>query len=86
MGKKNEGHTSRTLKVYTGHNVLHFKYISNFYFAIGCGIPSDMMRKTIEDNDPLDNDISLEECVVQALTDWWVSSNRPAMYNSEKII
>ena len=49
-------------------------YVSNlqafFDFAIGCGIPSDIVRKAIEDNDPSDDDISLEECVVQALTIW----------------
>ena len=63
-------------------------YISNlqafFDFAIGCGIPSHMVRKAIEDKDPSDDDRSLEECVVQALTVWWVSSNRPAMHKSEK--
>ena len=64
-------------------------YISNllafFDFAIGCGIPSQIVRKAIEDNDPSDDDISLEECVVQALTIWWISSNRPAIWKSEKI-
>ena len=64
-------------------------YISNlqafFDFAIGCGIPSHMVRKAIEDNDPSDDDISLEECVVQALTVWWLSTNRPAIWKSEKI-
>ena len=54
-------------------------------FAIGCGIPSRIVRKTIEDNDPSDHDISLEDCVVQALTIWWISSNRPAIWKSEKI-
>ena len=29
--KKNEGHASKTLKVYIGHSVLHFKYVSNFF-------------------------------------------------------
>ena len=52
-------------------------YISNlqafFDYATGCGILSHMVRKAIEDNDPSDDDISLEECVVQALTVWWVS-------------
>ena len=43
------------------------------------------MRKAIEDNDPSDDDISLEDCVVQALTIWWISSNRPAIWKSEKI-
>ena len=64
-------------------------YISNlqavFDFAIGCGIPSHMVRKAIEDNDPSDYDISLEECVVHALTIWWLSTNRPAIWKSEKI-
>ena len=64
-------------------------YISNlqafFDFAIGCGIPSHILRKAIEDNDPSDDDISLEECVVQALTLWWISSSRPAIWKSEKI-
>ena len=51
-------------------------YISNlqafFDFAIGCGIPSHIVQRAIEDNDPSpsDDDISLEDCVVQALTVW----------------
>ena len=64
-------------------------YISNlqafFDFAIGCGIPSHIVQRAIKDNDPLDDDISLEDCVVQALTDWWLSSNRPAIWKSERI-
>ena len=64
-------------------------YISNlqasFDFAVGCGIPSHIVRKAIEDNDPSDGDISLEEYVVQALTVWWLSTNRPAIWKSEKI-
>ena len=64
-------------------------YISNlqafFDFAIGCGIPSRIVRRAIEDSDPSDDDISLEECVVQALTVWWLNSNRPAIWKSEKI-
>ena len=64
-------------------------YISNlkafFDFAIGSAIPSYIVRKAIEDNDPLDGDISLEDCVVQAFTIWWVSSNRPAIWKSERI-
>ena len=64
-------------------------YISNlqafFDFVIGCGIPSHMVRKAIEDNGPSDDDISLEECVVQALTVWSLSTNGPAIWKSEKI-
>ena len=48
-----------------------------FDFAIGCGIPNHMVRKAIEDNDPSDDDISLDNCVVQALTTWWTSNNTP---------
>ena len=63
-------------------------YISNlqtfFDFAIGCGIPSHMVRKAIEDNDPSDDDIFLEECVVHALTVWWLSTNRSAIWKSDK--
>ena len=33
----------------------------------------------------MDDDISFEECVVQALTIWWISSNRPVIWKSEKI-
>ena len=58
---------------------------SFFYFAIGCGIPNHIVRKAIEDNDPSDGDISLKDCVVQALTLWWINSNRPAIWKSEKI-
>ena len=64
-------------------------YISNlqafFDFAIGCGIPSRIVQRAIEDSDPSDDDISLEDCVVQALTVWWLSSNRPAIWKSERI-
>ena len=41
--------------------------------------------RAIEDNDPSDDDISLEDCVVQALTVWWLNSNRPAIWKSERI-
>ena len=56
-----------------------------FDFAIGCGIPNHMIRKAIEDNDPRDGDISLHNCVVQALTTWWTSNNIPALRISEKV-
>ena len=64
-------------------------YLTNlqafFDFAIGCNIPNHIVRKAIEDNDPRDGDISLDNCVVQALTIWWISSNRPAIWKSEKV-
>ena len=47
-------------------------YISNqqafFDFALGCGIPSCIVQKAIEDNDPSDDDISLDDCIAQTLT------------------
>ena len=64
-------------------------YISNlqafFDFALGCGIPSHIMLKAIEDNDPSDNDVSLDDCVAQALTVWWLSSYKPAIWKSDRI-
>ena len=64
-------------------------YITNlqafFDFAIGCGIPNHIVRKAIEDNDPSNGDISLDNCVVQALTNWWTGSNIPALRRSEKV-
>ena len=56
-----------------------------FDFAIGCGIPNHMVRKAIEDNDPSDGNVSLDNCVIQALTFWWTSSNLPAIWKSNKI-
>ena len=64
-------------------------YISNlwafFDFALGCGIPSHIVCRAIEDNDPSDNDISLDDCVAQALNVWWLSSNKPAIWKSDRI-
>ena len=64
-------------------------YISNlqafFDFALGCGIPSNIVQKTIEDNDPSDDDISLDDCVAQTLTVWWLSSNKPVIWKSDRI-
>ena len=64
-------------------------YISNlqafFNFALGCGIPSHILQKAIEDNDPSGDDISLDNCVAQMLTVWWLSSNKPAIWKSDRI-
>ena len=64
-------------------------YISNlqafFDFALGCGIPSCIVQRAIEDNDPSDDDISLEDGVSQALTVWWLSSNKSAIWKSDRI-
>ena len=56
-----------------------------FDFALGCNIPNHIVRKAIEDNDPSDGDISLDNCVIQALTFWWTNSNLPAIWKSDKI-
>ena len=64
-------------------------YISNlqgfFDFALGCNIPNHTVRRAIEDNDPSDGNVSLDNCVIQALTFWWTSSNMPAVRKSDKI-
>ena len=66
--------------------VSHITSLQAFFdFAIGCGIPNHMVRKAIEDNDPRDGDISLDNCVVQALITWWTSNNIPALRRSERI-
>ena len=38
-----------------------------------------------EDNDPSDDDVSLDDCVAQTLTVWWLSSNRPVSWKSDRI-
>ena len=62
-------------------------YISNLQafldFALGCGIHSHIVHRAIEDNDPSDDDISLHDCIAKALTVWWLSSNKPAIWKSE---
>ena len=64
-------------------------YISNlqgfFDFALGCNIPNHIVRRAIEDNDPSDGNVSLDDCVIQALSFWWTSSNLPAIRKSDKI-
>ena len=39
-----------------------------FDFAIGSNIPNNIVRKAMEDNDLCDGNISLDNCVMQALT------------------
>ena len=43
------------------------------------------MKRAIEDNDPSDGEVSLENCVAQGLVIWWLSSNRPAVWKSSKV-
>ena len=72
------------------HSKFIHPYISNlqafFDFALGCGIPSCIVCRAIEDNDPSDDDISLDDCVSQVLTVWWLSSNKPAIWKSDKAL
>ena len=56
-----------------------------FDFAAGCDIPVHIVRRAIEDNDPSDGEVSLENCVAQALAIWWLSSNRPTVWKSNKV-
>ena len=66
--------------------VSYFSNLQAFFdFALGCGIPSGIVQRAIEDNDPSDDDISLDDCVAQALTVWWLSSNKPAIWKSDRI-
>ena len=53
-----------------------------FDFAAGCDLPIHIVRRAIEDNDPSDGEVSLGNCVAQALVIWWLSSNRPAIWKS----
>ena len=56
-----------------------------FDFAAGCDLPVHVVRRAIEDNDPSDGEVYLENCVAQALVIWWLSSNRPAIWKSNKV-
>ena len=56
-----------------------------FDFAAGCDIPVHIVRRAIEDNDPSDGEVSLENCVAEALAIWWLSSNRPAVWKLNKV-
>ena len=55
-----------------------------FDFAAGCDLPVYIVRRAIKDNDPSDGEVSLENYVAQALVIWWLSSNRPAVWKSNK--
>ena len=56
-----------------------------FDFAAGCDLPNLIVRRAIEDNDPSDGEVSLGNCVAQALVIWWLSSNRLAVWKSNKV-
>ena len=56
-----------------------------FDFAAVCDLPIHMVRRAIEDSDPSDGEVSLGNCVAQALVIWWLSSNRPAIWKSNKV-
>ena len=56
-----------------------------FDFAAGCDLPIHIVRRAIEDNDPSDGEVSLGNCIAQALVIWWLSSNRPAVWKSNKV-
>ena len=62
--------------------VSYFTSLQPFFdFAAGCDIPVHIVRRAVEDNDPSDGEVSLENCVAQALAIWWLSSNRQGFVN-----
>ena len=66
--------------------VSHISNLQAFFdFAFVCGIPSCIVHRAIEDKDPSEDDISLNDCVAQALTVWWLSSNKSAIWKSDRI-
>ena len=44
-----------------------------FDFAAGCDLPIHIVRRAIENNDPSDGEVSLGNCLAQALVIWWLS-------------
>ena len=80
-----ESFASRALQIYMGHSVLYTSLQAFFDFAAGCDLPIHIVRRAIEDNDPSDGEVSLGNCVAQALLIWWLSSNRPAIWKSNKV-
>ena len=56
-----------------------------FDFTAGCDIPVHIVRRAIEDNDPSDGEVSLENCAAQALAIWWLSSNRQTVWKSDNV-
>ena len=60
-------------------------YITSLQAFFDFDLPVHIVRRAIEDNDPSDGEVSLENCVAQALVIWWLSSNRPAVWKSNKV-
>ena len=65
----------RTLPI--GHSKFFWNTVSYitslqafFDFAAGCDLPIHIVRRAIEDNDPSDGEVFLENCVAQALVIW----------------
>ena len=58
---------------------------SLYDFAFGSGIPNHIVHKAIRDNDPLDTELTINDSVAQTLTGWWLSSNKPPLWKSNKI-
>ena len=56
-----------------------------FDFAAGCDLPMHIVRRAIEDNNPSDGEVSLGNCIAQALVIWWLSSIKPAVWKSNKV-
>ena len=68
------------------HTVSYITSLQAFFdFAAGCDLPTHIMRRAIEDNDPSDGEVSLRNCIAQVLVIWWLSCNRPAVWKSNKV-
>ena len=58
---------------------------SLYDFTFGSGIPCHIVHKAIRDNDPLDTELAINDSVAQTSTVWWLSSNKPPLWKSNKI-
>ena len=66
--------------------VSFIKDVDHLYdFAMGIGIHSSEVRRAIADNKPIRTNMSLDDCIAQTLTDWWVASDETALWKSDRI-
>ena len=66
--------------------VSFIKDVDHLYdFAMGVGIHSSVVRHAIADNEPIRTNMTLEDCIAQTLTDWWVASDETALWKSDRI-
>ena len=62
MAATDENFASRALQIYMG--VIYVTSLQAFFdFAAGGDLPVHIVRRAIENNDPSDGEVSLENCV-----------------------